>query len=49
MKRNRTNWDFLEPVEFRGAPTDEHLDLIRQRGKELAVAVKEWVAQSAGG
>lgn len=31
MERNRTNWEFLEPVEFRGAPTQEHLDLIRQR------------------
>jgi flavorubredoxin len=42
MQRNRTNWEFLEPVEFRGAPTQEHLDLIRQRGKELAIEVKSW-------
>ncbi|MFW5716288.1 MAG: FprA family A-type flavoprotein [Spirochaetota bacterium] len=47
MQRNRTNWEFLDPVEFRGAPTDEHLDLIRQRGKELAVAVKSWVKEGA--
>jgi flavorubredoxin len=47
MARNKTNWEFLEPVEFRGAPTQEHLDLIRQRGKELAVKVKEWVAEGA--
>jgi len=47
MDRNRTNWDFLEPVEFRGAPTQEHLDLIRQRGKELAIAVKQWVTEGA--
>ncbi len=47
MDRNRTNWDFLEPVEFRGAPTQEHLDLIRQRGKELAIAVKQWVSEGA--
>jgi flavorubredoxin len=46
MKRNRTNWEFLEPVEFRGAPTEEHLDLIRQRGRELAVAVKQWVGEA---
>ncbi len=45
-ERNRMNWDFLEPVEFRGAPTSEHLELIRQRGKELAVKVTEWVAAS---
>ena len=44
MARNRVNWEFLEPVEFRGAPTAEHLDLIRARGRELAVAVKQWVA-----
>ena len=48
MARTKTNWEFLEPVEFRGAPTQEHLDLIRQRGKELAVAVKAWVNESAG-
>jgi anaerobic nitric oxide reductase flavorubredoxin len=49
VEKNRLKWDFLEPVEFRGAPTDEHLDLIRQRGKELAVKVKEWVAEGAAG
>ncbi|MFW6289260.1 MAG: flavodoxin domain-containing protein, partial [Spirochaetota bacterium] len=47
MDRNRTNWDFLEPVEFRGAPTQEDLDLIRQRGRELAIAVKDWVNEGA--
>jgi flavorubredoxin len=46
VARNKMNWDFLEPVEFRGAPTDEHLELIRQRGRELATAVKEWVASA---
>jgi flavorubredoxin len=47
VEKNRMKWDFLEPVEFRGAPTEEHLDLIRQRGKELAIKVKEWVASEA--
>ena len=46
VARNKMNWDFLEPVEFRGAPTNEHLDLIRQRGRELAIAVKEWVVSA---
>ena len=46
MERNRTNWEFLEPVEFRGAPTDEHLSMIRERGVELARAVKQWVASA---
>jgi anaerobic nitric oxide reductase flavorubredoxin len=47
VDRNRLNWEFLEPVEFRGAPTAEHLDTIRSRGKELAVAVKQWVKEGA--
>ncbi|MFP4376903.1 MAG: FprA family A-type flavoprotein [Spirochaetales bacterium] len=47
MEKNRLKWEFLEPVEFRGAPTEEHLNLIRERGKELAVKVKEWVAAEA--
>lgn len=47
VDRNRLNWEFLEPVEFRGAPTAEHLDTIRSRGKELAVAVKQWVNEGA--
>lgn len=45
MARYKMNWDFLEPVEFLGAPTDEDLDLIRRRGRELAIRVKEWVAE----
>jgi anaerobic nitric oxide reductase flavorubredoxin len=47
MERYKMGWDFLEPVEFNGAASQEELDLIFQRGKELAVKVKEWVA--AGG
>lgn len=44
MARNKTNWQFLEPVEFRGAPTANDLNLLRTRGRELAVEVKKWVA-----
>jgi DNA relaxase NicK len=40
-------WDFLEPVEFKGAASQEDLDLIYQRGKELAQKVKEWVRSEA--
>ena len=29
MGRNKTNWQFLDPVEFRGAPTQKDLDLLR--------------------
>ena len=41
---HRANWDFLEPVTFVGEPTTEDLALIRQRGRELALKVKQWVA-----
>jgi flavorubredoxin len=34
-------WDFLEPVEFPGAPRDEDFDLVRTGAKELAVFVKK--------
>lgn len=41
LARNRMNWCFLEPVEFRGAPREADLQLIRQRGEELAQQVRE--------
>ena len=41
--RYKMGWDFVEPVEFNGAPSSEELDLIRRRGKELAQTVKTWV------
>ena len=41
VAKNRMNWDFLDPVEFRGMPSDEDLKLVRQRGVELAQKVKE--------
>ena len=33
-------WEFLEPVEFEGAPSDEEYELVRQRCKELGALVK---------
>jgi len=42
VERNKMKWDFLEPVEFKGRPTDEEKEVLKQRGKELAVKVKEW-------
>lgn len=45
VERNRMNWDFLEPVEFRGAPTEEHLATLKQRGAEIAKAVKQWCSE----
>lgn len=49
MARYKMGWEFLEPVEFQGAPTEEDLKTIEQRGRELAAAVKEWVASGAAG
>lgn len=43
MTRYKMNWDFLDSVEFHGAPTEEDLETIRRRGAELAVSVREWV------
>ncbi len=41
-ERLKMKWDYLEPVEFKGRPTDEDIALLRQRGVELAKAVKIW-------
>ena len=41
-ERLKMKWDYLEPVEFKGRPTDEDIALLRQRGAELAKAVKLW-------
>lgn len=43
--RLKMHWDFLEPVEFKGKPTEEDLKLIKQRGRELARRVKEWALE----
>ena len=42
VERNKMKWDFLEPLEFMGKPTEDEKELLKQRGKELAVKVKEW-------
>jgi hypothetical protein len=36
------NWEFLEPVEFKGRPDEQERELLRDRGRELARTVKEW-------
>ncbi|WMM25960.1 FprA family A-type flavoprotein [Tissierella sp. MB52-C2] len=43
MGRYCMNWDFIEPVEFKGAPREEDLQLIGDRVKELVKIVKESV------
>jgi flavorubredoxin len=42
VERNKMKWDFLDPVEFKGKPTEEEKESLRERGKELARNVKEW-------
>ncbi len=42
VERNKMKWDFLDPVEFMGKPTGDEKELLKQRGRELAVKVKEW-------
>ena len=42
VDRLKMNWDFIDPVEFKGSPREEDLSLLKSRGKELAVKVKEW-------
>jgi anaerobic nitric oxide reductase flavorubredoxin len=41
IERQKMGWKFLEPVEFKGAPLQEDLQLAYQRGSELARKVKE--------
>jgi flavorubredoxin len=43
MDRYCMNWDFIEPVEFKGAPREKDLQLIGDRVKELVKIVKESV------
>lgn len=47
MARHKTNWEFLETVEFKGKPSDADIDLIKARCRELANQVKEAVASKS--
>jgi len=40
-KTEKLKWDFMEPVEFQGMPEEADLTKARERGRELARAVKE--------
>ena len=46
--RWRMGWEFLEPLEFKGAPGEQDLRLLEQRGRELAEEVKRYAGQSVG-
>jgi len=41
MAKHRMNWNFIEPVEFRGNASDEELKLVEERVRELVKAVRE--------
>jgi flavorubredoxin len=41
VERYRMKWDFLEPVVFKGAASQQDLETIYQRGRELAQLVKQ--------
>jgi len=41
VERGKMKWQFLEPVEFKGAASEEELRLIAERAAELARMVKE--------
>ena len=44
MERLKMKWEFLEPLEFKGSPDEDHLTEIRSRCRELAREVKKIAA-----
>ncbi len=43
MNKYCMNWEFIEPVEFKGSPREENLKLIEVKVKELVKEVREAV------
>ena len=41
--RQKMKWDFLEPVEFKGSPSSEEIELIKRRCGELVAQVRKAV------
>jgi anaerobic nitric oxide reductase flavorubredoxin len=48
-ERFRMKWDFAEPYEFAGAPTERDLEELRKRGRRFAAEVKRFCAEGAVG
>lgn len=46
MAKYCMNWEFLEPVEFKGSPREEDLKLIEERVKDLVKEVKRAVRET---
>ncbi len=44
MKKHKTNWEFIEPVEFKGKPRPDDIAAIENGCRELALRVKKAVA-----
>ncbi|MDA3955679.1 FprA family A-type flavoprotein [Oceanispirochaeta sp.] len=42
----KLHWDFLESVEWQGAPGEAEMKMAFQRGRELAVLVKEFASKA---
>jgi len=47
IQKYKMNWDFVEPLEFKGKPTTKDIAIIKTRCKELAAKVKEAVASKS--
>jgi len=47
IQKYKMNWDFVEPLEFKGKPTKRDIAIIETRCKELAAKVKEAVASKS--
>jgi len=45
MTRYKTGWQFLEPQEFKGSPTEEDLRMLKEKARDLARKVKELAAK----
>ena len=46
LERYSMNWNMMEPVEFKGCPTESDLEEIRNRSAQLARRVKERVEKN---
>jgi len=49
IQKHKMNWDFVEPLEFKGKPTKKDIATIEARCRELAARVKEVVASKPEG
>lgn len=43
IEHRKMRWDFVEPVEFKGKPSEEDIHKLEEQATKLAESVKEWV------